>query len=108
MPRPIEQREVRLSAPHRLKPIRGAKPGKAAPFSIEANVTTAEHAQPPGCEEVTAALSAYVNAVALDLGKIGTPDAVEAMNALAAAMKALADAYRLSAAVLNDGLPVAH
>ena len=67
-----------------------------------------EFCQPPGCEEVTAALSAYVGAVALDLGKIGTPDAVEAMNALAAAMAALADAYRLSAAVLNHGLPVAH
>lgn len=71
-------------------------------------MTEAPPAQPPGCEEVTAALGAYVESVALDLGKIGTPQAVEAMNALSAAMKALADAYRLSSAVLTDGLPTSH
>ncbi len=30
------------------------------------------------------------------------------MNALSAAMKALAEAYRLSSAVLTDGLPTSH
>lgn len=58
--------------------------------------------------EVTAVLTAYVGQIAIDLGTVATPEALAAMNALSAAMHALAEAYLLAADVLADGLPTEH